>query len=54
MSPDPNELLEEFPSGFSIGFIDQFGHCEFSCSFNAHKEIQLPFSRLHLGYVDVE
>jgi len=48
------EMFEKFPRGFPIGFFDQLGHRELAGSVNSNKEIQLPFSRLHLGYVDVE
>jgi hypothetical protein len=50
----PEKVFEELPRGFSISFIDQLSHREFAGSVNACKEIQLPFSRLHLRYIDAE
>jgi hypothetical protein len=48
------QRLEELPGRISVSRHNELSDGEFSRSVNAHKEIELTFSRLHLGNVDME
>jgi len=48
------EVFEELPRGFSISLVDQSGDRKLARSVNADKEIQFPFSGLHLGHIDMK
>ena len=47
-------MLEEIPGRISVSRHNELSDGEFSRSVNAHQEIELTFSRLHLGDVDME
>jgi hypothetical protein len=47
-------MLEELPGCLSVSRCNELCDGEFGRSVNAHKEIELTFSRLHLGNVDVK
>ncbi len=47
-------MLEELPSCLSFNCYKELSDDEFRRSVNSYKEIELTFSRLHLGNVDVE
>ncbi len=48
------KMLEELPGCISVCRCKELCDGEFGRSVNAHKEIELTFSRLHLGNVDVK
>ena len=47
-------VLQELPGGLSVSRCNELGDGELGRSVNAHKEIELAFSRLYLGDVDME
>ncbi len=48
------QVLRELPGGLSVSRFNELSNCELGSPVNAHKEIELAFSRLHLGDVDME
>ena len=48
------QVLQELPGGLSVSRFNELSNCELGSSVDAHKEIELAFSRLHLGDVDME
>ena len=48
------QMLEELPGRLSVGCFNELSDGEFGRAVNAHIEIELTFSRLHLGNVDME
>ncbi len=47
-------VLQELPGGLSVSRCNELSDGKLGRSVNAHKEIELTFSRLHLGDVDME
>ena len=51
---DVQKVLQELPSGFSVGLFSQLNDSKFAGAVNGYEEKELAFGRLHLGDVDVE
>ncbi len=51
---DAQEIFEEFPGRLPIGFPDQLCDSEFACPVDGNEEVQLTFSSLDFGYVEMK
>ncbi|GAP24937.1 hypothetical protein GLF_1819 [Gluconobacter frateurii NBRC 101659] len=51
---DAQEMFEEFPGCLPISFFNQLCDSEFACPVDGDEEIQLAFSSLDLGNIDVK
>ncbi len=51
---DAQEIFEEFPGDFPIGFLNQLCDSEFAGPIDGDEDIQLAFSSLDLGNIDVK
>ncbi len=47
-------VFEEFPGCLPIGFPDQLCDSEFACPVDGNEEVQLTFSSLDFGYVEMK
>ncbi len=46
--------LQELPGGLPVCLLDELGHGKLACAVNAHEYIELAFSGLDLGNVDMK
>mgnify|MGYP004707762297 CR=1 FL=1 len=51
---DAQKIFEEFPGRLPISFLDQLCDSEFACPVNGHEEVQLAFSSLNFGDVEMK
>lgn len=51
---DAQEMFEEFPGGLPISFPDELCDSEFACPVDSNEEVQLVFSSLDFGNIDVK
>ena len=51
---DAQEIFEEFPGGLPIGFLNQLCDSELAGPIDGDEEIQLAFSSLDLGNIDMK
>ena len=49
-----DRVAQELSSGHLSRFLDELGEGRLACPVNADEQVELPFSNLHLGDVDVE
>jgi len=47
-------VLQELPCGLPVCLLDELGHGKLACSVNIHEQVELDFSSLNLGNIDVE
>ena len=47
-------VLQELPSRLPVCLLDQLGYGKLACAIDAEEQVELSFSSLHLGSVDVE
>ena len=47
-------VLQELPSGLSICLLDELSYGKLACAINAYEQVELAFSSLNLGDVDMK
>ena len=51
---DTQEIFKEFPCCIPVGFFDQLCDSEFACPVDGNEEVQLAFSGLDFGNIDMK